>query len=372
MKVLFLNAGNETGGGMVHILQMLQSLQQKGEGTFVLAVLEEGLLKERAEALGIETVCFSEMSFPFLHELQFYIEQENFTHIHTHGPRANVLIAFLRRRLRPEFEWVTTVHSNPLVDFAHKGLRGKLLSKLHISALKKADKMITVCEAFQPVLKRTGVKKPLMTTIRNGAQFTTKMDEEAIVNDKRRALGLADEHIVFVQIARLEAVKAHEKGLYAFRNIVDKFPFARLLFVGAGPLEGELKQLTEKLNLEDYVTFLGERDDVADLLKLSHVSLLTSISEGFPYVLLESAQAKKPVIATDVGDVRHLVHQDSVGWLVEAGSEIGVVEAMEAAIESKQDGSLEKKGEALYEHAKKEFSVKTQTEKLLEVYREKI
>lgn len=372
MKVLFLNAGNETGGGMVHILQMLQALQQKEEGKFVLAVLEEGLLKERAEAIGIETVCFSEMRFPFLQALQFYIEQENFTHVHTHGPRANVLLAFLRRRLRSEFEWVTTVHSNPLVDFAHKGLYGKLLSKLHINALKKADKMITVCEAFHPVLSQSGVKKPFMTTIRNGAQFSTNSDEEASVTEKRRALGLTDDHIVFVQIARLEAVKAHEKGLYAFKNIVDKFPFARLLFVGAGPLEGELKQLTEELNLTNHVIFLGERDDVADLLKLSHVSLLTSMSEGFPYVLLESAQAKKPVIATDVGDVRHLIHKDSVGWLVEAGSEIGVVEAMEAAIISKRDGTLDKKGEALYAHAKKKFSVKKQIERLLEVYRKEI
>src|SRR5699024_12712380 len=87
MKVLFLNAGNETGGGMVHILHMLEALTKRGEGEFVLAVLEEGATKEKAEALDIPVVSFTETRFPFLEALRKYICEEGFTHIRSEERR---------------------------------------------------------------------------------------------------------------------------------------------------------------------------------------------------------------------------------------------------------------------------------------------
>lgn len=369
MKVLFLNAGNETGGGMVHILQTLYALKEAGDGEFVLAVLEEGEMKKRAEALGIHTVCFDQTRFPFLHALQSYIKEEQFTHIHTHGPRANVWMAFLKKRLRHlHCEWVATVHSNPLLDFVDRGIYGRLLSNLHIRALRQTDKVITVCGELQGLLKDAGVTLPVMTTIRNGVVFSDDTEGKAD-KEKQLDLGFLEEHIVFVQIARLEAVKAHASALSAFKRVLGRYPFARLVIVGSGPLEAELKKMTERLGIDHAVLFLGERHDVAEILRLAHITLLTSISEGFPYVLLEAAQAKRPIIATDVGDIRYLLHEKSVGWLVELGNEIGIVQAMEEAITAKKQGILKDKGEALYDYAKENFSLERSMEALYGVYR---
>lgn len=367
MKVLFLNAGNETGGGMVHILHILEALYGKGEGEFVLAVLEDGVMKERAEALGIRTVCFQSTKFPFLEKFKRYVEEENFTHIHSHGPRANVWMASLKGRL--DCEWVATVHSDPLVDFAHKGWSGKLLTQMNMRALKRANKIITVCDAFQPILKEAGVDVPTMATIHNGVVFAESVRDEA-GRLQRADIGVADDALLFIQVARLEKVKAHEHALYAFSHLIKTAPYAKLVIVGGGSLASLLEQQAAELGLEDDVTFLGEREDVADLIQLADIMLLTSVSEGFPYVLLEAAQAKKPIIATDVGDVGHLVHEGSGGWLVEAGSEIGVTRAMEEAVNLQAAEELSMRGEALHMFARSHFSLDRCVEQLLEVYRE--
>lgn len=364
MKVLFLNAGNETGGGMVHILAMLESLTKRGEGEFVLAVLEEGVMKERAEALGVPVVAFTELRFPFLEELRKYICEEEFTHIHTHGPRANVWMMALKGKV--PCEWVTTVHSDPLMDFAHKGWFGKLLSQMHIRALKQTDKIVTVCDAFQPILKDKGVVKPVMTTIRNGVDF--RDDGKSGSRLKRKDIGVADDALLFMQVARLEKVKAHAYALKAFSHLVQVAPHARLVFVGGGSLEDVLEEQVVELGLEEDVIFLGERGDVAELLELADMMVLTSVSEGFPYVLLEAARAKKPVIATDVGDVRHLVHEGSGGWLVEAGSEMGVTRAMEEVVELQAAEALSARGEAMHEYARSHFSLEKSVDQLLDVY----
>lgn len=365
MKVLFLNAGNETGGGMVHILHMLEALTKRGEGEFVLAVLEEGAMKEKAEALDIPVVSFTETRFPFLEALRKYICDERFTHVHTHGPRANVWMASLKGKV--PCEWVTTVHSDPLMDFAHKGWYGKLLSQMHIRALKKTDKIITVSDAFHPVLQGARVMKPIITTIHNGVIFHD--DDVLDTKIKREDIGVADDALLFMQVARLEKVKAHTHALQAFRHLVKVAPHARLVFVGGGSLEDRLREQVAELGLDDEVIFLGERKDVAALLELADMMVLTSVSEGFPYVLLEAAQAKKPVIATDVGDVSYLVHEESGGWLVEAGSEIGVTRAMEEAAGLQAAEALQARGEALHAYARSHFSLEKSVDKLLEVYK---
>ena len=79
----------------------------------------------------------------------------------------------------------------------------------------------------------------------------------------------------------------------------------------------ECLELVELLGVED-VIFTG-KVDVTEYLGRMDMTILTSISEGQPLTILESFAAKKPVIATDVGNCRGLIYGegDSFG---EAGS----------------------------------------------------
>src|SRR5699024_1975386 len=171
-KILHLNAGNETGGGMHHILNLLRELKTH---QCVLGVFERGELLKRAQDAGIKTVYFpnrTRLSLPLLQALKKYIEEEEIDIVHTHGPRANVYIHFLRKFAR--FHWITTVHSDPEHDFRHKGMIGKVFSRCHINAIKEANQVIAISDRFKDNLMDLGVKPDKITTVLNGIDFNKK------------------------------------------------------------------------------------------------------------------------------------------------------------------------------------------------------
>src|SRR4051794_11281173 len=91
MKVLHLNAGNETGGGMVHILSLLKELSKEPDH-FVLGLFEKHVFYEKSLAAGIHTVVFEQdtrYNFGIIFRVIKYIKHENIDIIHTHGARAN-------------------------------------------------------------------------------------------------------------------------------------------------------------------------------------------------------------------------------------------------------------------------------------------
>src|SRR5699024_10652 len=162
MKILHLNAGNETGGGMYHILSLLEAFNRE---EFVLGVLEKGELFKRAKQAGIQTVHFShkrKMSIPLLRKMKQYVEKEKIHYVHTHGPRANVYANILKRMA--VFHWIVTIHSDPDHDFLGKGIYGYFLSRLNINALKQADRLITVSEPLRFRMVEQGVAHHKVTT----------------------------------------------------------------------------------------------------------------------------------------------------------------------------------------------------------------
>jgi polysaccharide biosynthesis protein PelF len=111
-------------------------------------------------------------------------------------------------------------------------------------------------------------------------------------------------------LGRVVSIKDVKTLLRAARLTVDQRPAARFLL--AGPLDEEptyaeaCQELSRNLGLENHVSFLGpqQRDD---LLPEIDIMLLTSYSEGLPFVILEAFAAGIPCVSTDVGSCRELV-----------------------------------------------------------------
>jgi glycosyltransferase involved in cell wall biosynthesis len=362
MKILHLNAGNETGGGMYHILSLLQQLDRE---QFVLGVLEKGELMERAEAAGIQTVHFAnniKMSVPLINKLRSYIKQESVNFVHTHGPRANVYANILRRIVH--FQWVVTIHSNPLLDFMGKGMYGNFLCKLNVGAIKHADKLIAISEPFRTCLQDAGVSDNKIITALNGIDFHKNTRKAYAKTD----FGFAVDDFVFLMVARLERVKGHQVAFEAFARLMSRYPHCQLMLLGDGTLKGELLQLADELGIGEHVHFMGQRDDVDGFYQMADITLLTSHSESFPLVLLESARAKTPVIATDVGGVSELILNQSVGWKVSPGHVQEIVTAMEDALLLYKRGMLSLVGKKLQAHASIKFTVENFAENVYNVY----
>ena len=133
-----------------------------------------------------------------------------------------------------------------------------------------------------------------------------------------------------VWLGRIDPLKDVKTMLRAFAIVRDVLPGSRLRIFGGTPRgnEGyhrECLDLHERLALGDSATFEGRIPSITDAYHAGHVVVSTSISEGFPYSILEAMASGRAMVATDVGGVREAI--GDCGLMVEPRDERGVAEA---------------------------------------------
>lgn len=103
-------------------------------------------------------------------------------------------------------------------------------------------------------------------------------------------------------------------------NIIEKIPDCNLIIIGDGPQRNELENTVKNLEIQNFVSFKGQQKDVRSWLNGMDITVLPSLAEGFPTILLESMASMVPVIATDIKGSRELVIDGQTGWLVPTSS----------------------------------------------------
>lgn len=132
----------------------------------------------------------------------------------------------------------------------------------------------------------------------------------------RRELGFGPEHRVVVMAARLEERKGHTYLFDAVSRLAPQHPGLRLLVLGDGPLLAALQQRCRELGIGGIVHFLGHRHDLPRVLAASDVSVLTSLWEGLPRVLVQSAAVGRPILTFDVEGAWEVVREGRNGYVV--------------------------------------------------------
>lgn len=135
----------------------------------------------------------------------------------------------------------------------------------------------------------------------------------------RRALGLDRDAPVVGTVGNFTAKKDHATLLDAFAQVHAGQPDARLVLVGLGPLEEQLREQAERLGLGDAVLFTGMRDDVFELLPALDVFVLSSRFEGLPIALLEAMASGVAPVATKVGGIPEVITHGDDGLLIDPG-----------------------------------------------------
>lgn len=134
--------------------------------------------------------------------------------------------------------------------------------------------------------------------------------------------------IVIGSVGRLAAVKNYPLLLQALAQLPAAIPW-RLALIGDGPERGNLQETIGRLGIEGRVSFLGHRNDVAELLGGIDIFVLPSISEGMSNTLLEAMAAGVAVIASDVGGNREIVEPGRSGLLFAPGDARAAARAIE-------------------------------------------
>lgn len=115
---------------------------------------------------------------------------------------------------------------------------------------------------------------------------------------KRRELGL-ENNLVVGHVGRLSYQKNHKFLIRIFDALIKKESAAKLVLVGVGEKEQEIREQVKALGLDKSVIFLGNRSDVSELYQAMDVFVLPSLFEGIPVVGVEAQFADLPCLFSD-------------------------------------------------------------------------
>ncbi|WP_277631438.1 glycosyltransferase family 4 protein [Atopococcus tabaci] len=354
-KVIHVNAGGEVGGGKTHIVSLVSAL---GNDKAEVLVFEEGPVAAAAREAGCRVHVLGQTSrydVAVLKRLKKFLNEGPYAVVHTHGARANFMLSLIAGQLNAR--WITTVHSDPFLEFQEKGVAGKVFQQLNVRSIRRAHHIITVSKALEEQLHEIGVPEEKMTVVRNGIAFEPAPTPAS-----------PNRMFTMVHTARLHPVKGHK---LLFESLKEAgLPEWRIYLVGDGELRTELEKEAVRLGIQNQVEFLGwlAPEEVQRTVHSADVALLTSYSETFPLVLLEAAKEGTPFIATDVGDVHVLLPNSGYGWLIPPKDAAALAAALQEAYSEWEAETLQEKGKRVYERTKQLFSLEQMAENTLAVY----
>lgn len=145
----------------------------------------------------------------------------------------------------------------------------------------------------------------------------------------------------FLCVGRLEKQKSFEYAIKAFANISPLYPNFRLKIVGKGSLETYLKKIAIEYGIESKIDFEGFQQDVIPYYQKAKATILTSVYEGFPNVLIESITLGTPVVSFNCpSGPKEIIEEGLNGFLVEYLNIDDLSSKMLKVIENKFDSKI--------------------------------
>ncbi|MBI3138205.1 MAG: glycosyltransferase family 4 protein [Sphingobacteriales bacterium] len=317
IKVLECIRQGQIGGGESHLLSLVENLDRE---TFEPVVLSftPGPMVDRLKAMEVKTnVIYTERPFDFTkwRKVRKFIKDNGVNLVHAHGSRANSNILWAAHSLK--IPVIYTVHG-----WSFHQDQPAVLRKIRIMGEKyltqRSDLVISVSASNQQT-GREFIKSFDSVVVTNGINLS-KFNPANSFKNIRRELGIAEQTILVLFIARFTSHKQPLSLIRAFQTALDRFPGMHLLMVGEGDERAAAEQLIAGFKLEKSVTLLPFRQDVPDVLAAADIFVLPSLWEGLPIGLLEAMAMGKAVIATNVDGSREVVQHDRNGVLVETGN----------------------------------------------------
>lgn len=318
---------NLNRGGLERmVLDLVQLQQRQGHQCQVVCVYDTGSLAHELDAVGIPVVACNKgrgIDLRALARARWAIDRHDTDVLHTHNAVAHYQAVLASCGL-DVLRILNTRHG------MGAGQRTGRKEWLYRRALTRTDLVVTVCEAA----RRNGVSrgmlpKAMTRVVPNGIAvngFTTA--SAAMRQHLVHLLGL-DEHAFLIgNVGRLNWTKDQAGLIRAFRQVHEQHPRAALVLIGDGELRGQLEACAVEEGVRDAVHFLGDRNDVRELLQGLDLFVLSSASEGYSMALLEACAVALPIVATEVGGNGEIIQSGRTGQLVPPGDPDALAEAM--------------------------------------------
>jgi glycosyltransferase involved in cell wall biosynthesis len=354
-RICFAIESLEIGGAETHAVALAEALKQRGWDVGFAVMRGEGPLTARLRAAGIE------VRHGLMPGRRGWGVIRNFRRLATERPFdvlfvvecffLNALLAYRSAQKRFRFDAFAIIHNWPSRrEFSHP-----LLLRPRVNLMNELfDRMIFISER-----QRAHYEKNLGIAFRRTTVIANGVDLERFYPVEPGTCGLVRARPLRVGIiASLTPRKGHEFFLRAAAAIRRHRSGVEFLIIGDGPRRAELERMARELGLESAVQFLGNRDDVPELLRTLDVVALTSYSSGghaetLPLTLLEAGANGVPAVATGVGAVADIVLDGQTGYVVPPGNAGEIARGIELLLD---DPDLRNRlGAAAREHVAAHF-----------------
>ena len=296
------------------------------------------------------------------------------------------LVRYLQKT-KPDLIHTQLGFSDILGSFAAKLLGIPCVSTLHIVGLPEndfseflrvklwwfclrnfCDCVITVSEHTRNYHIQMGkLPKNKVVTIYNGIDLSIYEDKtQDKLRDIKRTLNINPNSVLIITVAVLRKQKGIQYMIEALPTLLETVPDLCYLVVGDGEYRNDLQELVREKNLENHVVFTGHRSDIPQMLAISDIFVLPTLTEALPTVLIEAMASRKSIVVSNVGGVPELITDGVNGLLVAPSDPPGLAEACKWLIQNKE------KKEALaavgLETAKERFDIQIQINNLSNLY----
>jgi glycosyltransferase involved in cell wall biosynthesis/GNAT superfamily N-acetyltransferase len=297
-RVLWLAKGLGPGGAERLLVEIGRRIDRSRLDVTTAYVLPwKDHLAGELEAAGVTTVCLSRRDRDPAWPLRLRSLMAGFDVVHSHSPLPAVVARLAARSigLRRRPVTISTEHNTWSSHHPATRLANRATSRLDTARFAVTD------EARASMSRRAAEATELLVHGVDVGRISRR--GPAVRAGMRAALGIGPDEIVLGTVANLRAQKDYPNLLAAARALADRGVRFRLLAVGQGPLEDEIRRRRDELGLADRVRLLGFRPDAVDVMAACDVFVLASAWEGLPVAVMEAAALGLPIVATEVGGV---------------------------------------------------------------------
>ena len=356
MRILQITNSLNIGGAEKLIIDTVPLYQQKGIEMDVLLLKDNQTSfrdKLESESTGkVFALSSGSVYNPFLiFKIIPYLQKYDLVHVHLFP--ALYWVVFAKILSFSKTKLIYTEHSTS--NRRRNNIVFKFLDRL---IYKRITKIITIADEVDlEIKKHLGFKEDNFQLIQNGVDVA--FFHSALAYPKTDFF--TEQDIILIQVSSFRWQKDQNTLIKALEFLPEK---VKLLLVGTGELMNDSIETVKKLNLSERVKFLGNRSDVARLLKTADIVVLSSKHEGLSLSNIEGMSASKPFIGSDVPGLREIVKD--YGLLFEQGNAKDLADTIKSLIDNPSFKT--EIAEKCYQRAK-EFDIHVMVERYMEVYK---
>ena len=359
MNILLLTSHFDTGGITSYVTTLSAGLRRAGHRVIVVSaggdavgILEKAGVRHLRVDIRVKSEAHPKI-YLSLPRLAALIRAQGIDIIHAQT-RVTQVMAF----------WLGRMTGVPFVTTCHGFFKPRLFRKVFPCW---GQGVIAISRPVREhLIKDFNMDTGRVHLVSNGVDMSCYTFTDDALRRQKRAQWSVDGSPVVGMIARLSDVKGIDVLIRAMPAVVASFPSVRLMIVGQGPQENDLRTLVHQLGLEKNVSFRSIVQSTADILPVFDVFVMPSLQEGLGLSVMEAMAAGIPVVASNVGGLPDLIKDGQTGFLTPVGDSTALGKRINGMLgDPARALNMARAARALIE---KEFSSQRMVEGTIKVY----